>query len=356
MPARATRAETTAGRTGPRRDLDALVDAFERAVGASGLVERELKIAGFRVRLRAAGPALLDEFWPAVAHLVASTGDGASDLTVDLWDTASTDVERPEIPWLAEPDVDPRATHVSRADGLRIAYRASERELVALDDRANLAVVWVPDHAGISIHVRGAPFLVAWHWWMRSRGAHPVHGGAVGGADGGVLLVGRGGSGKSSTAVACLLDGMDYASDDYVMLPPTPEVRAASMYSTAKLDPVQAARFPELGPALVEGPPGEKVLAFMHEVRPEAVTAGFPVRAVLAPTVTGRRETTVRELRPAEALAKIAPSTLLQLPIPDPTAFGAMAEVVRRVPSFELELGSDLSTIAPAVRGVLGSV
>ena len=365
MPGRPTRAEAPAVRSGLRRDLEAILRAFDRAAEGTGVVGRDLLVGGLRVRLRAAGPALLEEFWPSLSHLGAEGAgdvskvdvDRSPDLTIVLWDSASTGTELPSIPWMFESEQDPRTTRVARGDGLRMAYRASEHELVALDARENLAVLWVPDHKEISVHVRGAPFLVIWHWWMRARDAHPIHAGAVGEPDGGVLLVGRGGSGKSTTAVACLLEGMSYASDDYVMLKASPEPYASSLYCTAKLDPVQASRFPELQPALRGGsPPGEKVLAFMHAFRPDRVIGGFPVRAVLAPRVTDGPRTTARQIRAAEALAALAPSTLLGLPIPDASAFGVMADLVRRVPSFRLELGSDLSSIAPAVRGILAAI
>jgi hypothetical protein len=53
------------------------------------------------------------------------------------------------------------------------------------------------------------------------------------------------------------------------------------------------------------------------------------------------------------ALAALAPSTLLGLPGSDGSAFPVMADLVRRVPCFQLELGSDLPGIAPAVRRAL---
>lgn len=366
MPGRPTEAKASAAvRPGPRADLEAIFGAFDRAARRTGVVERDLIVGGFRVRLRAAGPALLDELWPALAHL----GDGrraedtngsdehAPDLTIALWDSASTGIELPEIAWMFDPGGDPRAIRVARGHDLRISYRASERELVGLDRAKDLAVMWVPDPADITVHVRGAPFIVLWHWWMRAHGGHPVHAGAVGDVEGGVLLVGRGGSGKSTTSVLCMLDGMSYASDDYVMLTATPEPYAASLYCTAKLDPVHAARFPELQPALRRGAPtDEKVLAFMHAFRPDRVVRGFPIRAVISPRVADGQQATLRRIRPAEALAALAPSTILQLPIPDPTVFAAIAEVVRRVPSFRLDLGSDLSSIAPAVREAMATV
>ena len=365
MPGRAMRPEASTVRSGLRADLERLREAFGLAAERVGVVERDLLIAGFRIRLRAAGTRLLDELWPSVAHREAhpahSTPDGhgrpAADLTISLWDSASTGVALPDIPWMVAPEEEePRTLRVARGEALRMCYRASERELVALDDRADEALMWTTASEEITVHIRGGPFLVILHWWLRSRGVHPVHAGAVGWADGGVLLVGRGGSGKSTTAVSCLLDGMSYASDDYVALVGSgDEPAAASMYCTAKLDPVHAERFPELQAALRPGSPtDEKVLAFLQQSMPDRVIEGFPLRAILAPRVSGATATSVQPLRPAGTLAALAPSTLLGgLPLPDPTAFAAMADAVRRVPGFRLDLGSDLSTIAPAVRDVL---
>jgi hypothetical protein len=367
MPARPMGPEASTVRSGLRADLEDLQRAFGVATDRVGVVERDLDIAGLRIRLRAGGSRLLDELWPAVAHRAAdlpSNVDGHGrpvdpDLTIALWDSASTGVALPRISWMVAPeDENPRQIRIARGDGIRMSYRASERELVALDDRANVAMMWSPDPADITVHVRGAPLLMILHWWLRSRGVHPIHAGAVGGADGGVLLVGRGGSGKSTTAISCLLDGMFYASDDYVgLLGSSQEPAVASMYCTAKLDPPQATRFPELEPTLrAFGPPGEKVLGFVHELLPDLVVAGFPIRAVLCPRVGTGTTTAIQPLRPAAALSALAPSTLLGLPLPDPTAFAAMAGAVEHLPSFRLELGTDLSGVVAAVRDVLEGV
>jgi hypothetical protein len=369
MPARAMTPEAASTvRAALHADLEEFREAFGVAADRVGVVERDLDVAGLRIRLRGAGSRLLDELCPAVAHRAAvpSSPDGRDpraepDLTIALWDSASTGVTLPRVSWMVAPEEeeeDPKTIRIARGEELRMSYRASERELVALDDRANQAMLWVPDPAELTVHVRGAPFLVILHWWLRSRGVHPIHAGAVGRTDGGVLLVGRGGSGKSSTAVSCVLDGMSYAADDYVaLLGSTEEPAVASMYCTAKLDPTQALRFPELEPALrAFGPPGEKVLGFLHEVLPDRLAAGFPIRAILCPRVSGGTATSLQRLRPAEALSALAPSTLLGLPLPDPTVFAAMAETVERVPSFRVELGTDRSGVVAAVREVLEGV
>ena len=73
-----------------------------------------------------------------------------------------------------------------------------------------------------------------------------LHAAAVGTADGGVLIVGRGGVGKSTTALACLAAGMKYVADDYLVVQLDPEPRAFQLYGTAKLEASQLRHFPEL--------------------------------------------------------------------------------------------------------------
>lgn len=362
MPGRPATADASVARSELRRDLVALRSAFEEAVGKAGVVEREIEVAGFLIRLRAAGPALLDEFWPAIAHLEAGNEglDGMArpaipDLTISLWDSASTGVAGPTFGWTSALPQEARGPHSVHGDSLSMAYRPVERDLATFDRVRREAMLWTPDHAEVPVYVRASPFFIILTWWMREHGAHPVHSGAVGDEDGGVLLVGQGGSGKSTTAISSLLGGLSYASDDYVMLDFRPEPHAWSLYSTAKLEPGHSERFPALEPVLYRpSPEGEKYLAYLHAFAPERVARGFPLAAVIAPSVGAGREATFSRIRPAEALAALAPSTLLAMPAPrDPSTFAAMANVVRALPCFRLEIGSDLSSIAPAVRGVI---
>jgi hypothetical protein len=53
----------------------------------------------------------------------------------------------------------------------------------------------------------------------------------------------------------------------------------------------------------------------------------------------------VRPLPQGAALAALAPSTIFQLHPPAGKALAYMGELVRKVPTFVLELGSDVETI-----------
>ena len=76
----------------------------------------------------------------------------------------------------------------------------------------------------------------------------------------------------------------------------------------------------------------------------------------MVPRVTGKTETTVRPMSPGAALAALAATTLFQLPGSGSAALQAMASVVRRVPRYELLLGTDVAQIPPVLLNVLSQI
>jgi hypothetical protein len=81
---------------------ETLERGFERAAAGSGIVVRDFRVAGFRLRLRFAGPALVPAIVPAIAHLETPTGP-SPDFTIDLFDAEST---ASPLPFLAARFVD----------------------------------------------------------------------------------------------------------------------------------------------------------------------------------------------------------------------------------------------------------
>ena len=103
---------------------------------------------------------------------------------------------------------------------------------------------------------RAAPFRSIWQWSLTSEDRCLAHAAAIGTSAGGLLLVGPGGAGKSTTTVAAALSGMRVAGDDYVVLESGPGgVVAHSLYATAKLAPATVHRLPETA-ALLGAPEG----------------------------------------------------------------------------------------------------
>lgn len=325
--------------------------AFDR-VGA--IDEYGYRVGGLAARLRCAGTTLAGRLTPALAHLAVPV-PSAPDITVCAWDAAATGVTLPALP-------DALAAYLARGevrgyveDGIRVAYQFDARALSLFDTKEGTAFYAVADATRLPPYLDAMPLRDIWHWTCRQHGRQLVHAGAVGTERGGVLLAGRGGSGKSTTALACLVAGLRYLSDDYCLLANISRPITYSLYQTGKLDAGHVRRFPELAPltAIESASGGDKALFFLRKHFPGQMATEMPLRAILLPHVAGQRETTLRPATPAEAVQALAPSTIFQLPGGGSADFRFLAQVARRLPCYRLALGTEIARIPQVIRALL---
>jgi hypothetical protein len=277
--------------------------------------------------------------------------DVTPNLQMVLWDTQSTGIAMPPPPWEWKAFI---RNEVHIGDRIKIVYNGDAGSLIMYDALSCQGVYWIRQTGNVPYYETGAPLLPVMHWWLESCGYQLVHAGAIGAGDGGVLLAGRGGSGKSTTALACLTGGFDFAADDYCALATAPEY-IYSLYCSAKLAEDSRDRLPDLAAAIHRSGTGpvEKTLYLMNRLLPERLSAGFPLRAILLPRIAGASATTLSPIPPARALRALAPSTIFQLAGAGGNAFQTLASIVRRVPCFEIAVGTDLPQIPAAMRRFL---
>lgn len=353
--------------------LARLSERFELAARTSGgAIEDEIEIADLRLRLRWAAEPIRRALLLPFEHLAVAPAEGA-ELKIAVFDSASTGVEPPAPSW-AEPPAEPGTNPVARLRSERASVLAAlgSRALTAVEPAAGRAVFHIPDAGAIPASERAAPLREALQLLMAERGRLLTHAGAVGRDGRGVLLVGRGGSGKSTLALACALAGMQVAADDYVLLESEPP-RAHAMQSTAKLTEDSAAR---LGvPAAAIDPAGfeptlegsAKALVDIRALAPGAMTPHLDLLAIVAPTLPPPTSTSssdidesdeagpaedgpvLRRISAAEGLRALAPSTIVQSGFAGGSALAVLAELVRRLPSYALDLSPDPAANAAAV-------
>lgn len=327
-------------------DLEGVAETFAAASERTGVVERRFEIAGDLVALRFAGGALTDLLTPAFEHLAAS-GGGEPRLAIHLWDSVSTGTRPPALPQV--PSEGPFGAFYYYAEPpYRVLYQPGPRALSMLDTERSHAWYWVEGAANLSHWECAAPARHILQWFLGATGRQQVHGGAVGTPEGGVLLVGKGGSGKSTATLSTLNSDLLYAGDDYVAveLGETPVVH--SLYSSGKVEPHHLERLPYLRRAIwnADRLDSEKAVIYVQQGWPEKTSRGFPLRAVFIPKVAAERiESRIGEATRAAALAALAPSTIFQLHPSGQEALAAMARVLERVPTYTLELGSDIDGI-----------
>jgi len=344
----------------------ALEEYFEEASSRAPLTETRLLVAGKHLHIRSIDGVHSRHLTLALSHLRHQFA-GEGDFTIHVWDCEeagppSNPMLAPYLQalyrdWTASCGVrgELRGFHSPR---VQVFYMPGPDILNLVDVAAKQAFFLKRDSSPLPYWEAGSPFRAVLHTWLSSSGLQFVHGGAVGEAGGGVLLAGRGGSGKSTTTLLCLNAGMQYAGDDYCAVDCDHPAFVHSLYNTAKLLPADLDRFPDLRKriwnpqALVENST-DKATFFLGDVMPERMSAGFPLRALLVPRITPGTASSLQPCGPAAALSAMAPSTIAQLPMAGQADMDRMAALATSLPTYILHLGSDLAQIPDVVRSVL---
>jgi hypothetical protein len=332
--------------------FDTLVCAFARAAAHAGLTRRAIRVGNRVLELQFAGESLVGALLPAFGHL--RTEEPVSPhATIGLWDTMSTGVDLPKPSWPAGALVRGLLSGYTHGQ-IQSAWEHAADAVSIINMGRGLGFFHVPAADSIPPQESSFPLRTLLNWWLGAEGRPLVHAGAVGTDRGAVLLAGMGGSGKSSTALACLEAGLLYCGDDFVSVQPD-DAEVFSLYAAAKLFPDDLARFPALRSAVVHpgGPGRDKAVLLLHPHFTRQLAPNLPVRAILLPRVTRRPSTELRPATPGAALRQIAPSTLMHLPGARDVEFQAMARLAARTPSYVLDLGTGRHDLVAQIRGVI---
>lgn len=336
-----------------------LCAAFSAAEARIGGTDRSYALAGHTVRVRSVGMHLDAALAAAWAHMAAGSADATRPaLEILAWDEAESGVPAPELPW-SWADLSGTVRLVLPPGGE--AYRVHAYEEAAMfflySVTENKAVFWTRDARRLPTFFRAAPFLTLVHWWAQTRGLRLVHAAAVGTDAGAALIAGKGGSGKSTTALVCVLAGMQFLSDDFCLVQAGEPALVHCLNSSGKLQRGHFQRFPALAARAVDPVPDgfDKPLIFVHEHFPAQVQRRLPLRAVVLPQVTGGDTTSWEPVSPATALRSLTSSTMFQFAPHDAAAFRDLAAVLRGLPCFRLLLGTRPEQIAAAVKDILTS-
>ena len=338
--------------------FDEVLEKFEEACekSAEGLMERYYEIGGYTLCLKYCGSALMDHVSPSLEHGLRPASD-TPDLTICLWDSASGNTEMVPPPW-ATKEFEHQGEIISfNNEHIATLFQPGEDTLNLLDFSRDLGIFWRRDAINVPYYLTGAPLRSILHWWMSNNGRQFIHGAAVGRESGGVLLVGKGGSGKSTAAISCLNSNLSYVGDDYCLMALDPEPYVYSLYNSAKLDFDHFDRFPQLVPYLHNQHPSEedKGLVILQRHFPEKLISGFTIKAVLIPRVLGNAQSQIHRTSAASALAALAPSTLFQLTRNRELSFRRISQLVKTVPAFVLDSGTNIQSIPAVIETLLES-
>ncbi len=312
-------------------------------------------IDGLVVRCRFHSAALAEKITPAFGHLALPDDDTSpADLNLRLW------VEQPDLPPIPRPH--PLMLETARKHLLRACsddrHKAFDEDWLGarswIDLDTGEALYCVRDAATLPYYESAAPLRALLNAFLNRHRRQLVHASAVGDARGGLLLVGQGGSGKSSTALLCLDSPLSHLADDWCVIAPGAEPRLASLYNSAKLRPDNLARFPHIAARIHNHDKldEEKASLFLHRHFPEKLLRGCPARAIILPSVADADTTRLERVPGTATWRAMVSCTLAQIPGADRESIALMSAFSARLPAYRLHLGRDL----PAIPGVLAGL
>jgi hypothetical protein len=332
----------------------AALSAAVAAEHAIGRVVIPLEVAETRIDLVFAGPRLIGEMLPALRHLVTKAQKPAA-ARIHLWDSHSSGVTMPPPPCASDHFTDRGDLWGFNSPRYRAAFHWIECSVNLMDLESGEAVFWVKQADRLPYWSKASPLRTLLHWILERTGAQLLHAAAVGDERGAVLITGRGGVGKSTTALTSLVHGLSYAADDYLAVRLDPEPRVYSLYSTAKLNAEDIEKFPKLAPHVtnLQSLQGEKAVMHLYPTFESQILRAMPLRAVLTPQVV--RETATRFV-PADPMTlrrAAAFTTLSQLPYAGQRTQAFIERMIDRLPGYQILLGSQPAGVVGAIRDLL---
>ena len=195
---------------------------------------------------------------------------------------------------------------------------------------------------------RSAPLRTLLHWILMDRGRHLVHGAAVGDEQSGVLLVGTGGIGKSTTALRCLAAGMRFLGDDWVAIAADPP-RAYTLYSTAKLF---AAEPKPAGVPLTDA--GDVKVVLTLDEYADRIPRELPIRTLATLSFTDEEASTVEDIDPSTLFQAAVATTIADLPHAGAPLLRLMGDFRAKVATARVKLGHDPDLVVSTMRDIAG--
>lgn len=231
--------------------------------------------------------------------------------------------------------------------------------LIAYDYRSNAQYILIrkqPENYSPPWH----PFRFEFHNFARRNGYLFLHSAAVGIGDRGVLFSATGGSGKSTTVLSGLLDGLSYVSDDY-MIWDTTSGRVYPLYSCGILNTDSLDRLPELKEHITGWVPNRENRAILDlKSFADQFVFGMNLQAIIRPSIPLLNSETEPAIVPdpmKSGKMQLAISTARQngyeLLKKDPAFLNQVMAALKDLPSYEFRLSRDRTKNAQILKAFI---
>lgn len=315
-------------------------------------------LPGADLRIESDDPDLVDFLAAAFAHLrTDARRDGVPLLR---WIIARDDPEAGELT-LPAPTIplDIYGLFQQSSDGDILIERRAGMTTV-FESARDIFHTIVTDRDRIENDFLAKPLFRFLTGLFHARGMTIIHSALVGVDGHGILVTGRGGSGKSTISIAALQAGMDFASDDLVAIGDGPDGPVGhSLFGSALLTDWSSQLLPD-GPDGVRRPPpaslNKSFLAASTHFA-ERMARRMKIVAIARPRFSDRPDSRLEPASKAEIYRALAPTSVLTSPWREADRIDGLFRLVANLPTFVLHSGTDhagrAKPIADYLRGAV---
>ncbi|HEY8155182.1 MAG TPA: hypothetical protein VII72_13735 [Myxococcota bacterium] len=334
-------------------------DVLESAEQASrgSAPEQAFRLCDALVTLRVAGGDFEAHLTRALRHAGAPPGGAAVPaLRVFALDGRAAAGRLPPVwPFSYADQRHLERLHVSADRRVYVRLDEDTRTWQVFDRARRRAAIWTEDASRLPDWEQSFPLRTLLNWLLAPSPASLAHAAVVCDGERGLLLAGPGGSGKSTTTVACLEIGMQTCGDDFVAVTGGAAPRAHALFDTVKLDERSLALFPHLAPhAVGPGPArGSKARIHLSELCPARLRPSCSLAAIVVPRVAPGEPTRVAPLAKTAALRALVPSTVFLTRGAELETAAKLGALVRTLPTWDLCIGGAPDEAARALRALL---
>jgi hypothetical protein len=316
-----------------------------------------LSIGRQRIAVYAVGDALWGWFKPVLGHaLTPHIGNETMRLAV---------IDHARHPEMIEPALlaglpfTPDFTSIGLPGGLIAAWRSRPEAWELYDPLSRTGVFMSAGRNDLEGWERGMPFARFLHDLVTPTSEGLLHAAAITDGKTGLLLAGAGGSGKSTTTFFSIKHGFASAGDDLVLVDADDrqQVSVSAVYDSLKLVPAELADPVDRDRAWLTLAADEpKHITLLSGFSSGSLRRSFPLHAVVLPRIAHAARTTFRRARGSDAFLAITPSTQRIFLRGGAQLVDKVARVVRRLPVFWLDLGTEAEEVAAAIHRLCRSL
>lgn len=272
------------------------------------------------------------------------------DFIIAIWDSKTSKYEKLQPGWKLE-SYGKRGEIIGfNRDPYRCLFDIGSQSLSMAHLTKKRAFFWTDNFLSLPFWERGAPLRNIIHWLLPLRNKYLVHGAGIGYHKGGILLVGQGGAGKTTTALSSMTTDLLYLGDDYTAIEIANTPKIHTVFTSAKVCPHTSEKlFPKK-----TSYENEKIVIQLHEEFPDKIATNLPLKAIIRPIITSSSMPSLISYSKSKMLAEFAGSTLFQLPGNSPRFLSDMANLLDSLPCFALKLSSNLKTNAEYLAQEIG--